>query len=74
MADRTGSGATPFLAFLVGGLLVLVAVVGFAMYGGGFQPATRQVDVNVSMPKPKLPDAPTIPNPTPMPAPVPTPG
>jgi hypothetical protein len=32
--DSDGGGATPFLAFLVGGLLVAVAVLGFFMYNG----------------------------------------
>lgn len=37
MADSTnsGSGATPWLAFLVGGLLVAVAALGFLMFKGG---------------------------------------
>jgi hypothetical protein len=31
----SGGGATPWLAFLVGGLLVAVAVLGFFMFTGG---------------------------------------
>jgi hypothetical protein len=34
MADDSGGGATPFLAFLVGGLLVAVVVLGFLMFNG----------------------------------------
>ncbi len=32
--DSGGGGATPVLAFLVGGLLVAVAVLGFFMFNG----------------------------------------
>ncbi len=37
MADSTNSsgGATPWLAFLIGGLIVAVAVLGFFMFTGG---------------------------------------
>lgn len=37
MADSTNTngGATPWLAFLIGGLLVAVAVLGFFMFTGG---------------------------------------
>jgi hypothetical protein len=34
MADNGGNGGTPFLAFLVGGLLVAVVAVGFFVYTG----------------------------------------
>ena len=36
MADNNsgGNGATPFLAFLVGGLVIAVVAMGFFMYGG----------------------------------------
>ena len=73
MADSSRGGATPFLAFLVGGLLVAVAVIGVAMYGG-FTPPSKPMDVRVSIPQPMLPKTPSIPNPAPTPAPIPTPG
>lgn len=52
MADNSGNGATPVLAFIVGGLLVLVAVIAFFMYsGGGFGGGdTKSVDVNIKAP------------------------
>jgi hypothetical protein len=34
MAEDNGQGAMPFLAFLVGGLIVAVVVVGFFAYTG----------------------------------------
>jgi hypothetical protein len=71
MADKSGGGgATPFLAFLVGALIVVVAVLGFSMYGQGLLPQSRPVDVKVSVPKPTLPDMPTTPNPAPTPPPL----
>ncbi|HZZ34264.1 MAG TPA: hypothetical protein VFE03_00970 [Caulobacteraceae bacterium] len=76
MADNSGGGgANAFLAFLVGGLIVVVAVIGVAMYGG-FTPPAKPVDVRVSVPQPSLPNAPSVPNPAPAPTPtpVPTPG
>ncbi|HEX2594048.1 MAG TPA: hypothetical protein VHL34_21280 [Rhizomicrobium sp.] len=40
MADNTGGGGTSMLAFLVGGLLVAVVVLGFFMYSGGHMGGT----------------------------------
>ncbi len=61
MAEGTGnSRSTPWLAFLVGGLIVVVAVIGYFMDTG--QSATpRQVDVNIEAPR--LPEAPAVPTP-----------
>jgi hypothetical protein len=36
MADGNSSGGSSALAFIVGGLVVVVAVLGFLIYGGGF--------------------------------------
>lgn len=48
MAENSGNGATPVLAFIVGGLLVVVAVIAFMMYSGGGQ--SKSVDVNIKAP------------------------
>lgn len=72
MAENRGSGATPWLAFLVGGLIVALAVLGYFLYSGAGSvepklPASINVDVNV--PKvPRIPDAPRLPD-----APIPVP-
>lgn len=52
MAENSGSGSTPVLAFIVGGLLVLVAVIAFVMYSGGGMGGgdTKSVDVNIKAP------------------------
>jgi hypothetical protein len=57
MATRDGGGATPVLAFLVGGLVVVVAVIAYFMYTGG---QTRQLDVNIKAPA--VPSAPAAPS------------
>ena len=58
MATRDG-GATPLLAFLVGGLVVVVAVIAYFMYTGGQAP-TKQLDVNIKAPS--APSAPAAPS------------
>jgi hypothetical protein len=61
MAEGTSnSGGNSGLAFIVGGLVVIVAVLAFFMYSGGFS-QKKSVDVNVSASAPKLPDAPKPP-------------
>lgn len=61
MAEGSGnSSSTPWLAFLVGGLIVVVAVIGYFMYAGQSSPA-KQVDVTIEAPK--LPEAPALPTP-----------
>jgi hypothetical protein len=68
MAEQSSSGnATPWLAFIVGGLLVVVAIVAFMMYSGNSPVPSKSVDVNIEAPK--MPDAPKLPD-----APAPTPG
>ena len=61
MAEGSGSSSsTPWLAFLVGALIVVVAVIGYVLYTGQAAP-TKQVDVNIEAPK--LPEAPPVPSP-----------
>ena len=69
MPQSSGSGATPWLVFLVGGLLVLVLAIGYFAYttgGGGLSAPSKSINVNIKPPPipaaPKLPDAP-IPTP-----------
>jgi hypothetical protein len=67
MAEQSSSsGGTPWLAFIVGGLVVVAAIIGFMMYSGQSVVPDRSVDVKIEAPQlpeaPKLPDAP-LPNP-----------
>jgi hypothetical protein len=64
MADRE-SGAVPWLAFLVGGLLVVVAIVAWFMFAGGPPRTPDKVNVHVDLPKPELPTTPPTPPVTP---------
>lgn len=71
MAQNSGGGSTPWLAVLVGGLLVAVAVIAWFLYAGGppRPQMPRSVDIDVNVPRPPaIPDAPKLPD-----APLPTP-
>ena len=67
MAEETRSGGNSWLAFIVGGLLVVVAVLGYMAYtGNGPFTQNRSVELKIEAPKieaPKLPDAPVAPAP-----------
>ena len=56
MAENSGGGGTPVLAFIVGGLLVVVAVLAFVMYSGGMPGGeTKSLDVNIKAPDISIP-------------------
>lgn len=62
--SETSGGGSAWLAFLVGGLLVAVAIIAWYMMSGGqTQPSVKipdSVDVHVSTPSaPAIPDAPS---------------
>lgn len=67
---KSGGG---FLAFIVGGLIVAVAVIGWFLYTGGrpAMPETPEVNLDINVPAPKLPDRPVLPD-MPRPAEPPT--
>ncbi|MDG2529678.1 hypothetical protein [Caulobacter endophyticus] len=61
MAEESKSGGgNSGLAFIVGALVVVVAVLGFLMFSGGFT-QKKSVDVDITATAPKLPDAPKMP-------------
>lgn len=72
MADPHRSGATPWLALLVGGLIVALAVLGYFLYSsaGRVEPKLpAAIDIDINVPKaPPIPDAPRLPD-----APIPVP-
>lgn len=57
MAENTGSGGgNAGLAFIVGGLLVVVAVIAFFVFGRGAMPdTTKEVNVDVNLPSVEAP-------------------
>jgi len=72
---RSGGGS--WMAFLVGGLIVVVAIIGFVVWShGGSAPAAdaRDVNIDVNLPSPKMPDLPSPPHIEPPTVPQPNPG
>ena len=70
--ERKSNGG--MLAFIVGGLIVAVAVIGWFVYSGGQAPAVPEapeVNLDINVPAPKLPEAPRMPD-MPRPAEPPT--
>lgn len=63
MAENTsGGGSNTGLAFIVGGLLVVVAVIAYFVFARGETPgADKKIDVDVNLPKV---EAPAVPSPT----------
>jgi hypothetical protein len=61
MAENTNSGSSNVgLAFIVGGVVVVLAIVAwFVFAGGGLSPEAKDVNVDVNLPD--LPDARTLP-------------
>lgn len=76
--DRGGGGG--WLAFIIGGLVVAVAIIGFVLWSNGASAPEggADVDIDLNLPAPRLPDAPalppveppSVPSPTPPPVPV----
>ncbi|CAN5700090.1 hypothetical protein BH11PSE1_BH11PSE1_22730 [soil metagenome] len=65
---NTSNGSGPWLAFLVGGLIVAVAVIGYFVYAGRQAAPDMAKSVNVDLNLPKMPEGPKLPD-----APIPVP-
>ena len=61
MADGN-SGGSSALAFIVGGLVVVVAVLGFLVYSGGFGAPSKTVNLNIKPPSVSAPAVPAKPS------------
>ena len=62
MAENTNSsgGGNAGLAFIVGGLLVLVIIIAVFVFGGGLPGADKkEVNVDINVPEVSAPAAPT---------------
>jgi hypothetical protein len=59
MADGNSGGGNSALAFIVGGLVVVVLVIGFLVYGGGIGAPSKTVNLNVKAPAISAPAAPS---------------
>jgi hypothetical protein len=60
MADNETQKSSAGLAFVVGGLVVAVLVIGYFMLGGEM-PGSRNVDVDINVPTPTAPTEATPP-------------
>ena len=61
MADNinnTGGGGNTGLAFIVGAIVVVLAVIAYFVFARGGAPETREIDVNVDVPEVSAPSVP----------------
>ena len=60
MAENSNSGGgNAGLAFIVGGVVVVLAIIAwFVFAGGGMAPETKDVNIDVDLPKIEAPAAP----------------
>ena len=60
MARVERGGGNGWLGFVIGGLVVAVAIIGFVLWSNGMPTPERvtDVDIDVDIPAPRLPDAP----------------
>lgn len=59
MAENSSSGGgNAGLAFIVGGLVVVVAILAWFLFGRGGAPDTKNVEVDVNLPEVSAPAAP----------------
>lgn len=62
MADNinntTGGGGNTGLAFIVGAIVVVLAVIAYFVFARGGAPETKQIDVNVDVPEITAPAVP----------------
>ncbi|NBB52988.1 hypothetical protein GVN24_32425 [Rhizobium sp. CRIBSB] len=65
MAEQPASGSgNTGLAFIIGAVVVVLAIVAWFVFSGGVEPQTRQIDVDVTLPEvapPRLPAPPAGP-------------
>ena len=69
---KTSSGAgNAGLAFIVGGLVVVVAIIAWFVFGSGRvpEPERPNLDVDITVPTPRLPEVPDRPAPPELPRP-----
>lgn len=59
MAENTNSGGgNAGMAFIIGGLVVVVAIIAWFIFARGGAPETKNVDVNVDLPEVSAPAVP----------------
>jgi len=56
--NNTGGGGNTGLAFIVGAIVVVLAVVAWFVFARGGAPETKQIDVDVDVPEMSAPAVP----------------
>lgn len=59
--NTNSGGGNAGLAFIVGGLVVVLAIVAYFVFMRGAAPATKDIDVDVNLPEVSAPAAPAAP-------------
>lgn len=58
--NNSGGGGNAGLAFIVGGIVVVLALVAYFVFArGGMAPETKDIDVDINVPEMSAPAAPT---------------
>jgi len=59
MADQsTSGGGNTGLAFIIGAVVVVLAIVAWFVFSGGVEPQTKQIDIDVNLPEVATPAPP----------------
>ena len=56
--NNTGGGGNTGLAFIVGAIVVVLAVIAYFVFARGGAPETKQIDVDVDVPEISAPAVP----------------
>ena len=56
--NNTGGGGNTGLAFIVGAIVVVLAIVAYFVFARGGAPETKQIDVDVDVPEISAPAVP----------------
>jgi hypothetical protein len=59
--NNSGGGGNAGLAFIVGGIVVVLAIVAWLVFArGGMAPESKDIDVDVNLPEVSAPAVPTV--------------
>lgn len=59
MAEQSSGGGNTGLAFIIGAVVVVVAIIAWFVFMRGAAPETKDVDIDVSVPEVSAPEIPT---------------
>jgi hypothetical protein len=59
-SNNSGGGGNTGLAFIIGGVVVVLAIVAYFVFArGGMAPESKNIDVDISVPEVSAPAAPS---------------